>query len=390
MWFDGENRTARSFWIVAAATTLLLLALAGGLAATAQTYEEGMRAYRSGNHDTAYRAFRALAEQGDRRSQSSLGDMYRKGYGVAQDDAEAVKWYGRAADQGSAYAQNSLGLMYRDGLGVASDPERAYAWFDLAARNFPVSRSEWRDRAARNRDRVAASLSPQALERAKRIAAEWRPGAGLVGSSPVPPSAGSGVEGAFDRNVALIAIVLVVLALVAIFFLLRSRSGNRRPMPARSRHAAADGDARPRLPEIGGVVTGKAYVTDGDGLRVSGCTIRIAGIDAPEHDQPAKHKDGYRIEHGKRVKSELIKAIGGKSVHVSVERHDRYGRVVGTVTCDGKDVGEWLVRNGYAFAAYSDRYKELEGEAQRAKRGMWGYPEFWHPQDWRHRSPGRG
>ena len=76
----------RSFRISAAATALVLVALATGFQATAQTFEEGMRAYRSGDYDTAYRAFRGLAEQGDRRAQGSLGDMYRKGYGVAQQE----------------------------------------------------------------------------------------------------------------------------------------------------------------------------------------------------------------------------------------------------------------------------------------------------------------
>ena len=60
------------------------------------------------------------------------------------------------------------------------------------------------------------------------------------------------------------------------------------------------------------------------------------------------------------------------------------------MTCDDKDAREWLVRNGYAFAEYEDRYKHVEREAQRAKRGMWGYPEFLHPQDWRRRIPERG
>ena len=63
----------RSFRITAAATMLLLVKLATGFAATAQTFEEGMRAYRSDEYETAYRAFRGLAEEGDRRAQGSLG-----------------------------------------------------------------------------------------------------------------------------------------------------------------------------------------------------------------------------------------------------------------------------------------------------------------------------
>jgi len=60
----------RSLQIVAAAATLLLTALAVRFTATAQTLEEGMRAYRSGDCGMAGRAFRGLAAEGDCRSAS--------------------------------------------------------------------------------------------------------------------------------------------------------------------------------------------------------------------------------------------------------------------------------------------------------------------------------
>ena len=135
----------------------------------------------------------------------------------------------------------------------------------------------------------------------------------------------------------------------------------------------------------GATITGKAFVIDGDTIKVSGRTIRLAGLDAPEVDQVAKHQHGYWFAQGKRVKSALIRAIGGKHVLVTVEGHDRYGRVVGTVTCNGKDVGEWLVSNGYAIAAYGEQYKPVEREARRARRGMWGHAEVYDPRAWRNR-----
>ena len=140
--------------------------------------------------------------------------------------------------------------------------------------------------------------------------------------------------------------------------------------------------ARPHL-------VGKAYVTDGDGIRVSGQEVRFASLDAPEFDQVAKHRDGYWFGHGKRVKSALIREIGGRQVHVTVENYDKFGRAVGIVTCNGKDVGEWLVREGHAIAAYSDRYIHLEREARQAKRGMWGHAVNIDPRRWRHRSTSR-
>ena len=140
----------------------------------------------------------------------------------------------------------------------------------------------------------------------------------------------------------------------------------------------------------GRTISGKAFVTDGDGLRVKGHTIRIAGVDAPEHDQAAKHRDGYWFNHGKRVKSELIREIGGRHVSVSVEGVDRFGRLLGTVTCQGRDVGEWLVRQGHAIAAYSDRYRHVEQDARQAKRGMWDHAHNFDPRDHRHRERKKG
>ena len=190
----------------------------------------------------------------------------------------------------------------------------------------------------------------------------------------------------------LVVVFLSILALAAIFFLIRIRS-RQRPTEIDTRSdspPAPDGGARPLLPEIGSVISGKAYVTDGDGLRVSGYRIRFAGLDAPELDQWAKHRSGYWFKHGKRVKNALIQAIGGKHVRIAVEGYDQYDRVVGTVTCDDKDVGEWLVRNGHAVAAYGDRYKQVEREARQTERGRWGHTVTWHPRDWRLRNLRKG
>ena len=134
----------------------------------------------------------------------------------------------------------------------------------------------------------------------------------------------------------------------------------------------------------GGTFSGVAYVTDGDGVRVSGRTIRFAGLDAPEQGQPARSFRGDWIDHGERVKRALIREIGGRHVRVTVEGRDRYGRILGTVRCDGQDVGAWLVERGLAIAAYDDRYRELERQARKERRGMWSHDVAYDPRDWRH------
>jgi TPR repeat protein len=59
--------------------------------------------------------------------------MFEKGRGVAQDDAEAVRWYRLAAAQGVAVAQCNLGFMFEKGRGVAQDDAEAVRWYRLAA-----------------------------------------------------------------------------------------------------------------------------------------------------------------------------------------------------------------------------------------------------------------
>ena len=376
----------RIFRLMALAAALLL-APAVSLPAAAQTFSEAMAAYRAGDYDTAYKAFRALAERGHAAAQSSLGDMHRKGYGTPQDYIEAAKWYRCGADRGDAHGQSSLGLMYREGYGVPRDLERAYMWFDLAARTFPASRSQSRDRAARNRDRIAESLSPEALARAREMApASPPPGSCPAGEQDRTPSPAQ--DQAPWPETILVAVLAILAAAVLLFFWKRGRARKTRAPDDK-----AAGPAKPAppttkspssTPERESVIAGKAYVTDGDGIRVSGQKIRLAYLDAPEWDQWAKHSDGYWFKHGKRVKSALIGKIGGQYVEVTVVTFDhRYDRIIGVVTCDGEDIGAWLVRNGHAIAAYGRRYREVECEARREKRGLWGYDVAFDPRDWR-------
>src|SRR5438067_13114399 len=83
---------------------------------------------------------KAKAQAGDADSQVELGLRYDKGEGVAQDHAEAVKWYRKAAEQNFAGAQYSLGVCYGKGEGVAKDQVEAEKWSRKAAeQNFAAA-----------------------------------------------------------------------------------------------------------------------------------------------------------------------------------------------------------------------------------------------------------
>jgi TPR repeat protein len=96
-------------------------------------WEEGLTAYKDRDYSTALREWLPLAEGGDVRAQNKLGLMYRNGWGVPQDNTEAVKWYRRAAEKGDASAQYSLGSMYEDGRGVPQSFGSAVEWYLKAA-----------------------------------------------------------------------------------------------------------------------------------------------------------------------------------------------------------------------------------------------------------------
>src|SRR5262245_41388954 len=115
------------------------------------------------------------AEHGDMQAQRYLGFIYANGQGVARDDREAVKWYGRAAEQGDADAQASLGGMYSAARGTSQNYVQAHKWFTVAAQRYPASERTKRAQAIRNSELLASKMSPAQLEEAQKLAREWQP-----------------------------------------------------------------------------------------------------------------------------------------------------------------------------------------------------------------------
>jgi len=120
------------------------------------------------DHAEAARWFRKAADQGSAVAQNNLAILFDDGKGVAQDRAKAAIWYRKAADQGLAAAQFELGIAYAKGQGVPKDDVQAHLWFDLAAARGDAD-------AARNRDVVARRMTPEQINQAKALAAAWKP-----------------------------------------------------------------------------------------------------------------------------------------------------------------------------------------------------------------------
>ena len=159
--------------ILALAVSLVLAAPAG--TAIAGPFEDAEAAYERGDHTTAARLFRPLAEQGNSNAQHILGFLYEKGQGVRQDYAEAAKWYRRAADRGNPVAQASLGFLYEKGQGVPQDYVQAHMWFNIATSRLPDSRKEARQKTSMVRDAIAAKMTSAQIAEAQKLAREWKP-----------------------------------------------------------------------------------------------------------------------------------------------------------------------------------------------------------------------
>ncbi|MDJ0942039.1 MAG: SPOR domain-containing protein [Kiloniellales bacterium] len=114
---------------------LFVLFLAAVSSAQAQTYRDGLEAFRAGQVEKAYEIWNPLAEAGDALAQFGLALIYERGSEtIPQDLDAAVKWYELAVVQGVAAAQNNLGHMYSQGLGVQEDKARAVELWREAAK----------------------------------------------------------------------------------------------------------------------------------------------------------------------------------------------------------------------------------------------------------------
>lgn len=106
---------------------------------------------------------------------------------------------------------------------------------------------------------------------------------------------------------------------------------------------------------------GKCFVIDGDTIVISGTRIRLAGIDAPEMDQP----------YGKKSKFAMMALCKGKAITAEIQEDVSYDRIVAKCYLpDGTDVSAELVKQGLAldWAKFSGgAYRHLEPEGARKK-----------------------
>jgi endonuclease YncB( thermonuclease family) len=141
--------------------------------------------------------------------------------------------------------------------------------------------------------------------------------------------------------------------------------------------------ARTVSPEtVGETLQGRVVkIADGDTLTLlvdrTEHRIRLSEIDTPERGQ----------DWSRRARQALSEKVGGEHVLVVVETVDRYGRSVGKIWLDGRDINREMVSEGYAwvYRKYLRDRTLLEDEAgaRNAAYGLWADPDPVPPWEWR-------
>ncbi len=126
------------------------------------------------------------------------------------------------------------------------------------------------------------------------------------------------------------------------------------------------------------VMDGDTVMVLHDGQKIK---IRLANIDAPEKAQT----------FGQQARDSLQEMIGKKQVQIDSQAIDQYGRVVGTISLDGRNINQQQVQRGMAWEYshfHSDKtYLALQSDAQQARRGLWSQANPQPPWAWRKQHP---
>ena len=151
----------------------------------------------------------------------------------------------------------------------------------------------------------------------------------------------------------------------------------------------ADGDTITVLAAPGGTRSVASANRRRDGVLVGGIQrsdstpavehkIRLHGIDAPESGQA----------FGNAAKNHLSSLVAGRNVRVKWKSRDKYGRILGVVYLNDRDVNLEMLKAGFAWHYKrfdsTPAYARAESEARVAKKGLWAALDPIPPEQFRH------
>lgn len=139
-------------------------------------------------------------------------------------------------------------------------------------------------------------------------------------------------------------------------------------------------------------ISGKAFVVDGDTVKVNGKKIRLLNIDSAESKQKCFNTSNQRYFCGKAATKFLIELIGGKIISCEYQKLDIYNRILGTCFLNKININLEMIKSGhaiiYSYKNSSEDYIEAEEYAKKRNAGLWqGHFEI--PKDFRKRNRGK-
>lgn len=162
------------------------------------------------------------------------------------------------------------------------------------------------------------------------------------------------------------------------------RTTEKEPRDERE-NTRASSDEKPTIKVVG--------VNDGDTITVfdeennKQFKIRLATIDAPEYTQA----------FGKKSRQHLSDLVFNKRILINSYGKDRYGRLIGEVFVEGKNINVAQIKNGYAWHYKRHQkqqtikqrliYSRAQDEAKDKRLGIWQYDNPVPPWAYRKKSP---
>jgi endonuclease YncB( thermonuclease family) len=138
------------------------------------------------------------------------------------------------------------------------------------------------------------------------------------------------------------------------------------PSPARQ-------DGKAGTQEVMQVLT-RPVAVDTSTFLVGRARVKLSGVEAPMVGKRCDLTGGGTWPCGAKARTALRAWLRARSIRCEVPADfaESTSRTESSCTLDNKDIGAWLVENGWAEAAPGSRYEEAEAKARAARLGLWG------------------